>query len=710
MLSPVGIEPTTLAIVPLSVGLTPAYLPAPFDRNVPPTLAEMLGWLDLYCDADQVTELRILDAKDLHRPEARPFTVSGYFDSNHRAQLVEAAWYWTQRAKGVYITLNPIDPELLALRSNRVEMYAKDTATDAHILRRRLLMVDIDPRRVSTTTGKSKIPGVSATEAEKARAREMAEAIYQHLRDRHWPDPVAVDSGNGYQLLYRIDEPADDGGLIRRCLQALAAQFDDEGAQVDQKVFNPARIAKLPGTLARKGENTDTHPHRWSRVINAPMELQAVSGELLAALAAEAPGANPTAPTKPATSPAEPGAHRIANRARAYLAKLPPAIQGQDGSGRTFAAACALVIGFGLSEEDALPLLTEYSQRCEPPWSEKELAHKLDGARKKAEEEPERVGYLRRKGPELDPADLRPLSPFAGYAGDLPRPAPIRADLRPVPALPPEFLPEPFRNWVADIARRVGCPLEYVAIAALIAVAALVGRQVTIRPKCRDDWTVVANLWGGIVGRPGVLKTPALAEALKPLKRLVQEAMDEHQTELAAYQSQADLRKLQYDATRKRYLSISSARTPDAALIAELEAVLQTPPADAPPVGRRYLVNDATVEKLQEILSQNPNGVLVFRDELVGFFRSLEKQGRETDRTFYLEGWNGNGSFTCDRIGRGTVHTASVCISMLGGIQPGPLAHQIRGIKSGSDDGLIIRFQLLVYPDPPGEWKQGRRT
>src|SRR5205085_1872580 len=139
-----------------------------------------------------------------------------------------------------------------------------------------------------------------------------------------------------------------------------------------------------------------------------------------------------------------------------------------------------------------------------------ELLHKLEDARKKAEEEPEKVGHLLAQGKAQPPVDTQPEDPFAGFAGDPPMPSRIKVDLRPVPPLPPKLLPKPFRKWVRDIAQRVGCPLEYVAVAAIIAVAVLVGRKVAIRPKRHDDWTVVANLWGGAVGRPGELKTPAL--------------------------------------------------------------------------------------------------------------------------------------------------------------------------------------------------------
>lgn len=72
-----------------------------------------------------------------------------------------------------------------------------------------------------------------------------------------------------------------------------------------------------------------------------------------------------------------------------------------------------------------------------------------------------------------------------------------------------------------------------------------------------------------------------------------------------------------------------------------------------------------------------------------------------------MEAWNGTGRFTYDRIGRGTVDIEACCISILGGIQPGPLGEYLRGVTRGgaSDDGLIQRFQLMAWPEPNGEWR-----
>ena len=106
------------------------------------------------------------------------------------------------------------------------------------------------------------------------------------------------------------------------------------------------------------------------------------------------------------------------------------------------------------------------------------------------------------------------------------------------------------------------------------------------------------------------------------------------------------------------------------------------------------------MEKLGELLAENPNGLLLYRDELMGFLMQLEKQGHEADRAFYLEAWNGTGSYTYDRIGRGSLFIPSNTMSLLGGIQPCRSSAYIRTAGSGeNDDGLISRFQLAVFPD-----------
>jgi hypothetical protein len=287
-------------------------------------------------------------------------------------------------------------------------------------------------------------------------------------------------------------------------------------------------------------------------------------------------------------------------------------------------------------------------------------------------------------------------------------PRPVRVDLLPVPPLPEAMIPGPLRGWLTDIARRGCFPLEYPTAAAFVSLSALVGRKVAIRPKRHDDWLVIPNSWGAIVGHPGIQKTPAVTEAMLPLNRLVADAIAAHEQAMAEFQASSLVAKARAKAAKDALeKTAKGARGKGAgANEAELEALAREALAgdDAkPPPLKRYVVNDSSVEKLGELLAENPNGLLLFRDELIGFLRTLDKEGHENDKGFFLEGWNGTGSYVYDRIGRGTIIIPVVCLSVFGTIQPGPLARYLRAAMT-DNDGLVNRFQLLLYPDPPKTW------
>jgi putative DNA primase/helicase len=288
-------------------------------------------------------------------------------------------------------------------------------------------------------------------------------------------------------------------------------------------------------------------------------------------------------------------------------------------------------------------------------------------------------------------------------AREWPQPQPLPDGLPSVPAFEAELLPEAFRPWVMDVAERMQCPPDYPAVGVMVEAGSLIGRQLAIRPKRHDDWTVVPNLWGMIVGRPSLLKSPALHEALHPLRAMEAQAAKDHQDVVADWEADQVIAKeaVKVNATEIRKLLKKDDRQGAHAL------ARQDLQSDAEPTRRRYLVNDATIEKLALILASNPTGVLVFRDELIGFLRSLDREGHEQDRAFYLESWSGLGRFTVDRVGRGTLDIEACCVSILGGIQPGPLSEYLAAaVRLGvADDGLLQRFQLAVWPDPPATWR-----
>jgi putative DNA primase/helicase len=280
----------------------------------------------------------------------------------------------------------------------------------------------------------------------------------------------------------------------------------------------------------------------------------------------------------------------------------------------------------------------------------------------------------------------------------------IKKDLLPVPSLPAELIPEPYREWLVDIAHRMQCPLDYVAVGAIVVTASLIGAGCGIRPKSKDPWTVIPNLWGGIIGPPSKLKTPALAEVMKPLDHLEAEARDTHEKSLKNYLIELEDFKASKEAFYKELVKAASKSD----VIARENAKTKRRNLEEPqtPICKRYSTNDATIEKMHELLSQNSRGLLLFRDELAGLLSIWDREDHKSDRCFYLEAWNGYGSKTMDRIGRGTIFSKNLCVSILGTTQPSKLLayfqNAIRGIEN---DGLLQRFQLLVYPDEIKTWQ-----
>lgn len=285
-------------------------------------------------------------------------------------------------------------------------------------------------------------------------------------------------------------------------------------------------------------------------------------------------------------------------------------------------------------------------------------------------------------------------------------PLPIPSALQPVAAFQPAMLPESLRAWISDIAERMQCPPDFPAVGAMVALSSVIGRKRIIAPKRYDDWTVVPNLWGCVVGRPGIMKSPALNQIMVPLDRLAISAAEDHQDAIREYAVGQKLAKLTAKADEAEAEKLIKAKK-----LYEAEAVLKRGMGadDAKePAMRRYKTTDPSVEALGEILEANPHGTLVYRDELSGLLRSLDREGQESARSFYLQGYDGNQGWTCDRIGRGKYrHIDAVCISMLGGIQPGKIQGYIRdAIRGGAgDDGLLQRFGLLIWPDITGAWR-----
>ena len=131
-------------------------------------------------------------------------------------------------------------------------------------------------------------------------------------------------------------------------------------------------------------------------------------------------------------------------------------------------------------------------------------------------------------------------------SGDWPEPTPLPDELPPVMPFDPFLLPEALRGWIMDISHRMQCPPDFSAVAVVAALSSLIGARAVVKPKARDDWGVVPNLWALAIGRPGVMKSPAISEVLKPLHRL--QAEERKRWESAMQEWDIDIKMAELDS------------------------------------------------------------------------------------------------------------------------------------------------------------------
>lgn len=238
-----------------------------------------------------VFEIRALECPE-RKGSTYKKTYCGYFDDVDKAAAAITDLAACEPV-GVYVTLNPLDSDLLSRCCNRVDVL-KNSTSDTDVVRRRWLFIDVDPERKS---------GISSTDAEREAARVVMQAIKSDLAGKGWPEPLVCSSGNGWHLLFRIDLPNDDTSrsLIERFLKGLAEKHDTAQAKIDTSVHNAARITRCYGTVARKGDSTATRPHRRSAMMPPAAPLGVVPMMMLEMVAIPEPPPMAPAPARTAT-------------------------------------------------------------------------------------------------------------------------------------------------------------------------------------------------------------------------------------------------------------------------------------------------------------------------------------------------------------------------------------------------------------------------
>lgn len=393
--------------------------------------------LGLFFAPDEVFEVRVFGAGNPGR------TLAAYCTGKHIDLIAGKVRDKAAEAEGVYFTPQLLKPNVASRCYGTPDVVRKRNGRatpplthDTDVTARRFLIIDIDTVRIGDAAKQC------ATDAERVAAAELADQVTSYLAGKGWPGPIAVDSGNGVHLYYRLAKPLPGGPVtapadpLKVMLARLAAKFNTPGATIDGKVYNPSRIMRLPGTWNRKGKRTTDRPHRLCKILSCPAKLGEVSDDVFTATLnglpeaagesdqvpepAATPAAGPTLGADPARNVPLPPPEERKFRATEWLRNCPIGVQGNRGSDPMMWAARGVVRGFVVDDDTAFQLLRDvYGSRCIPIWDkEPEIRHKISEAHIKPFNKP--VGWMyekdnnKQRRPKKDVTAIIPSVPPPG--------------------------------------------------------------------------------------------------------------------------------------------------------------------------------------------------------------------------------------------------------------------------------------------------------
>lgn len=219
--------------------------------------AQIYQWWDVMKGGNELVEIRLIGSNK---------TASGYFTDPRT--LIEAIKPYSSD-HNIYYSINKINPACYGREQrDKILQRVKNTTTDAEVLCRDWVLVDLDAKRLS---------GVCSTKEEAIKAHEKGQEVYKFLMDNGFYEPIVVFSSSGIHLYLRcaLLNNEENTKLVKRFLNALSMLFSDEYVDCDTSVFNPARISRLPGSYSCKGANNDpTRPQRMCRFLKVPDEVK----------------------------------------------------------------------------------------------------------------------------------------------------------------------------------------------------------------------------------------------------------------------------------------------------------------------------------------------------------------------------------------------------------------------------------------------------
>lgn len=252
--------------------------------------------------------------------------------------------------------------------------------------------------------------------------------------------------------------------------------------------------------------------------------------------------------------------------------------------------------------------------------------------------------------------------------------APIRYRSAGASGFPLHALPPTLRRYLEEAAHAKEAPVEFVAVPMLAALGVAIGAS--RRFRIERTWLELPTLYTAVVAPPASGKSPAEDAAMLPVYRWNKALNQEYRQKLQEYKDEHQAWEQEAVEARKKKKRV--------------------PPEPEKPVKRRIRVGDATVEALQVKMAENPRGLVLARDELAGFFTSLNqyKGGRGADRQFWLSQHSGRVAPVDRKTDEETYDVEYPCVSVVGSIQPEKL--HVLDLEAG--DGMVERF-LFAWPD-----------
>lgn len=212
-------------------------------------------WFDIMKQNKKLTEVRLIGNNKV---------ASGYF-TDVDILLREIKPYLSEY--NAYFVINSISPECYGRQQHdKIIVKPKNTTTDSEIVGRDYVFLDLDAHKVA---------GVNATDEEVERTKQKAREVYRFLKANSFNDCIVTFSGNGVHFFIRcaLMPTEENNEIIKRFTQAMGMLFSDEYVDIDQKIYNLARIAKIPGTYSRKGSiESKDRPQRLCYIVKYPYE------------------------------------------------------------------------------------------------------------------------------------------------------------------------------------------------------------------------------------------------------------------------------------------------------------------------------------------------------------------------------------------------------------------------------------------------------